>query len=229
MDSTSTTRATAAASAVSAVVKPEPAVSTAASTATTRVRPSCPPMARTSQLGRRSGAAPDAVHRVVVMVGDGRNQAECRGNGVRYVAAGGQHQDRAVFGGPEERRDEPVERALERPGDGESRDDHVHQGAHGQPGRRGGEQRRGDDGGAPANAQERQGREAAGRAPEHGGDGLGERPGVGEVGQGPGGAVGAPALRVSERSTPARRGVAGGEGAADEQGVEDDPGGGQRR
>ncbi len=147
------------------------------------------------------------------MVGDGRNQAECRGDGVRHVTAGGQPQDLSL-----------IHTALERPRDREAGEDRVDRcSADGQPSAVGREHCGGDHHQRPGERQER-GRETASRAPEHGGDGLGEGSGVGEVGERPGRPVGALRLAGQRPQQPARRGVAGGQGAADEEGVEDDPG-----
>ena len=72
------------------------------------------PSARPYQPARgRSGVAADAVHRVVVMVGDGGHEPESRGKCSVYLRFAREEEDCAVLGGPEDRRDEPVEAALE--------------------------------------------------------------------------------------------------------------------
>lgn len=157
------------------------------------------------------------------MVGDGGHQAEsCRKRSV-HVGVDRQRQNGEVLGRAEERRDQPVEGALEGPEQGCGRQQDVHDGAQdGEPaavrGECGGchDDRSGDEGD--------HGRGDAREAARETGQVLGERAGVGEVRQRPGGAVRAARLAGERAQDPARRGVGGREGAADEQRVEGDTG-----
>lgn len=159
------------------------------------------------------------------MVGDGRHQAESRGKYSVHIGFGRQYQNGEVFGGAEQRRDQPVEGALEGPvqrlpgGDGV--DDGTSDGRPGHPGEEGD----GEDG-RTAQGHQQRGAEADTCGTRHE---RGERAIVREVRQRLRRPVRATGLAGERAQYAARRGVRRGERAADEQRVEGDAGGRQRR
>lgn len=161
------------------------------------------------------------------MVGDRGHQAESRGKHSVHVGFGREYQNGEVLGGTEDRRDQPVEGALEGADDGYGGHERVDDGEHD---------------GLPAGAPQH-GRGDHEEAADEGADGrrvpdgaaceadqqFDERSAVREVGQRLRRPVRAPGLAGQRAQYPARRGVRRREGAAGEQRVEGDPGCGQRR
>ncbi len=165
------------------------------------------------------------------MVGDRRHQPESRRKGSVHLRLGREQQHGAVLGGPQDRRDQPVQGALEGLGDGRGRGDDVERGHRDRQGAAVGRQARGGE--QQHGAGQREERPRAERAPggqpaQERRERLGRRAGVGEVGEGPRGAVGAPGLAGDGPQDAAGRGVRRSEGAADQQGVEGDAGRGDR-
>lgn len=152
------------------------------------------------------------------MVGDGSHQPESRREGAVHVRFGREDQDGAVFGEPEQRRDQPVEGALEGAVQGLTGGDGVDDGARdGRPGHAG-EEGHGEDG-RPGRRHQQRGAEADAGGTRHEG---GERAVVREVRQ----CLRRPvrALRPARQRAqhPPGRGVRRREGAAGEQDVEGD-------